>query len=198
MDIKEILGELYTPEIEEKLAGKNLTDLSTGDYVAKGKYESMVNKFNELNSEKVKMQEELDNLNISKMTDEQKRELELETLKKELDETNKRYNRAEIEKIYVQAGIKEDEYSSLLENVGSDNLEQSKKIANSMLSIINTRTANATQKAKEDIMKNTPEPQKGNSDNSGVTLAQFKKMSANEMIKFKEEQPELFKEYIKK
>lgn len=198
MDIKEILGELYTPEIEEKLAGKNLTDLSTGDYVAKGKYESMVNKFNELNSEKVKMQEELDNLNISKMTDEQKRELELETLKKELDETNRRYNRAEIEKIYVQAGIKEDEYSSLLENVGSDNLEQSKKIANSMLSIINTRTANATQKAKEDIMKNTPEPQKGNSDNSGVTLAQFKKMSANEMIKFKEEQPELFKEYIKK
>lgn len=198
MDIKELLGDLYTPEIEQKLAGTKLADLNNGDYVSKGKYEDIVNKFNNLNGQKVSMQEELEKLKESKMTDEEKDKLQIEELKKTLQETNKRYNRAEIEKIYVSAGMKEDEYNALLENVSSDNLEQSRAIANSMVSIIANRTASATQKAKEELLKDTPDPQKGNSSNSGVTLAQFKKMTANEMVKFKAEQPELFKEYITK
>jgi len=86
-----------------------------------------------------------------------------EQIQKALDEAqnskfefDKKSARLEVEKIFVAAGLKADDYEAIIEGVVSDDAEKSKAIADGLVKMISSQKEAAVKKANEDLMDNTP------------------------------------------
>lgn len=198
MEIKDLLGELYTDEIANKLKDAKFVDLNDGQYISKAKYEGekkdLIDKYNALNAEKVKAEEDYKK---SQMSAEEIKAKELADIQNELKMNRIERNEMEVRSLFAQAGIAEEDYKDMLPTIVSENKEETKTMANSVISMLNKQKASVEQRVKEEMLKNTPYPPTGNSDNGAVTKEQFDKFTAQEMREFKESNPELFAQYIK-
>lgn len=95
------------------------------------------------------------------MTDEEKAQEEYNKLKEE----NKRFkldtSRAKAMSVFSGAGLKEEEYSEILEDIVGEDPERTQKLAEKICKTITGQKTQVTEKIKQDIAGNTPKPQVG-------------------------------------
>jgi hypothetical protein len=195
MNLKELLGDAYKEgmsfeEIEAALADKELVDPST---LPKSVSKDV---FDKTASELSKVKKELKALKEASMTDAEKLQAELDKAKETQANYNKELSKLRAKEIFVEAGLTEKEYSSILDTVVSDDEEVTKTRAKTMIELIANQKKLAEEKLKKELLKDTPTPRDGGGS-STITKEDFKKMGWRERVELKQQNPELFKQLSK-
>lgn len=121
-----------------------------------------------------KIEEELEAEKNKNLTAEEKLQAELKKAELLQKDFSKKTNQLAVEKIFVGAGLSEEDYKDFIEDIVSDNSELSTKLANSLVSTIAKQKDTAIQKTKESLLDNTPTPGggKGNGGDPEKTEAE--------------------------
>ena len=136
-----------------------------------------------------------------KCTYEEKIKAELKKLESDKMAVARQLSEIAVEKVLSKNGIDsdtygEEEYKELVNNLISDTTDNSISKANNFVSILAKQKERVEKETTSNLLKNTPNPQVGDGDKK-VTKEEFDKMTYSEMMKFMEEEPELYKEYSK-
>ncbi len=195
MDLKTLLGDKYKDgmtieDVEEALKGINLVD---PDSIPKGVRKEV---FDKTAAELARYKRELKELREANMTAEEKLSAEL----KKAQELQLRYAREfsalRAKEVFVNAGLTEDEYNSIIEFVVSDDEETTISRAKAVVALVESQRK-ATEKAvKADLMKDAPRPKQGKSP-GGITKEEFSKLSLLEKQRFAKEFPEVYQSFYK-
>lgn len=119
-----------------------------------------------------KVEEELEAEKSKNLTAEEKLQAELKKAELSQKEFAQKTNQLAVEKIFVAAGLSEEDYKDFIADIVSDNAELSSKLANSLVSTITKQKDTAIQKTKEELLDKTPGPGKtgsGDDDGAGKT-----------------------------
>jgi hypothetical protein len=103
------------------------------------------------------------------LTAEEKVQKALADAEKAKLEFSKQSNQLAVEKIFVAAGLTEEDYKDFIADIVSDNAELSTKLANSLVSTITKQKDTAIQKTKEELLDKTPTPGGDGGDNDTKT-----------------------------
>ena len=158
--LKELLGDAYKEgmtieEIEAALADKDLVDRSTlGEVVSKKTFDKTAS---ELASLKKKLRE----LEESSLTAEEKLKAETERAQELQKQYQRELAKLKAKEIFVTAGLKENEYNSLLEAIVSEDEEITITRAKTMVDVINAQKKAVEQVVKAELLKDTPKPPAG-------------------------------------
>jgi len=164
--LKELLGDAYKEgmtleEVEAALADKNLVDPST---LPKSVSKEL---FDKTASELAKVKGELKKLKESSMTAEEKVQEELNKAQ-ELQKTYaKELAKLKAKEIFVEAGLIEKDYASLLDAVVSEDEEVTTTRAKAMVDVINAQKQAVEQAVKAELLKGTPKPPAGGGGSIG-------------------------------
>lgn len=182
----------------EELKALGLTDEQANKLFAMNGKE--VNAMKAQISELEKSKTELETLKNEKMTDQEK----LDAAIKKAEETEKKYNRAlaksEAEKIFVNAGVTASEYSEVIEGIVSEDMENTKKLAEAMAKIVSDKVKAKETEVTEKLTKqmaNPPKPDGSPDGNDGdseeVKLA---KLLAKTKVDSNKESEEIMKKFL--
>lgn len=190
MNLQELLGEAYKEDmsiedINNALQGKNLADLSTGNYVDINKYNREIQ---DLQAKLTKKESEIQTVNNNATNESSENQAlinqlqeQLKALEKENNKSNAVASMSEFKNL-LEIKDTDNEYNSFLDNVSS----LDKDMARNISSYFGKQIKNAYEKGKQDGVKNglgEMGKQKGSSstgaktENFGKELAQ--KMNAN-------------------
>lgn len=190
MNLQELLGEAYNEnmsieDINNALQGKNLADLSTGNYVDINKYNREIQ---DLQAKLTKKESEIQTVNTNANHESSENQALINQLQEQLKalelESNKSNAIASMSEAKTLLEIKDNdvEYASFLDNLSGLN----KDVSHNLTSYVSKQIKNAYEKGKQDGLKNglgDMGKQKGSSSNGakkenfGKELAQ--KMNAN-------------------
>ena len=165
-ELKEILGEdAEKIEAVKKLVGEKF--VPTGVLTERlNKEKQNTKKIQEAN---IQLQKEYDDFKLSKMTEEE----QAKELKKRADEDNqktlKRLNEYIARTIFSQNNVAKEDYESLLDTIVSTDEERTKKMAESICSIINKNKNDKMNQIKKQVLKDQPKPEGGNDNTNGIT-----------------------------
>ncbi len=195
MELKDLLGDKYRDdltieEINALLADKNFVDPST---LPKSVEKSV---FDKTASELAKVKKELKALKEQTMSDEEKIQEELKKAQEAQTTYARELSKLRAKEIFVEAGLTEKEYSSILDTVVSDDEEVTKTRARTMIELIANQKKLAEEKLKKELLKGTPSPRNGDGS-STISKEDFKKMGWRERVELKQQNPELFKQLSK-
>jgi hypothetical protein len=166
MDLKTLLGDDYKDgmtieEINAALADKNFVDSST---LPKSVSKEV---FDKTASELATVKKELRKLKESSMTAEEKVQEELNKAQ-ELQKTYaKELAKLKAKEIFVEAGLIEKDYASLLDAVVSEDEEVTISRAKAMVDVINAQKQAVEQAVKAELLKGTPKPPAGGGGSIG-------------------------------
>ena len=190
MNLQELLGEAYNEnmsieDINNALQGKNLADLSTGNYVDINKYNREIQ---DSQAKLTKKESEIQTVNTNANHESSENQALINQLQEQLKalelESNKSNAIASMSEAKAVLEIKDNdvEYASFLDNLSGLN----KDVSHNLTSYVSKQIKNAYEKGKQDGLKNglgDMGKQKGSSSNGakkenfGKELAQ--KMNAN-------------------
>jgi hypothetical protein len=183
--LKDLLGDAYKAdmtfaEIESALNGKNLADLSSGQYVSVGKYNAAIAERDDFKSKYT-----------DTLTEAQKAEqanIERENRYKSIERQNSIYRYTD----KLSATIKDKTILGEVATLMADGkFDDAIDKQNAYLA---TETAEIEKRVKEELMKKNPQAQGKKDDNGAVTKEQFASMGVAERTKLYKEQPELYKQ----
>lgn len=181
--IRELLGDAFNEtmtysDIEKALEGKKLADLSSGEYVSRGKLTDYENRA-KLAEKKL----------AERMTEEEKQAqtiAERESHYKALERENAVYKY----KAELSASISDSTLVDKIANLYADgNYQDGIKAQNAYFA---QEKDNIEKRVKAELLKQQPEPAPQNDTNTKVTQEQFNKMSYKERVELKQSDPELF------
>lgn len=192
MTLKELLGDDYkdgmtVEEIETALADKTFVDPST---LPKSVTKDV---FDKTASELAKVKKELKSLQEKYMTDDEKLQAEIKKAKEAQTNYAKELAKLTAKEIFVSAGLKEDDYSPILEAVVTEDSETTKRRAQSMVDLLVAQKEAVEKSVKAELLKNTKRPPSG-AGGKTVTQKQFDEMGWRERTELKQKDPELFKQ----
>lgn len=134
----------------------------------------------------------------AQMTAEEKAQEELESKIKELadreKEIERKSNTINAMDILSNAGIPKDHYERFIPMLVTDDSELTQDNVQNFIDTFN-ETKSQLEKSIKEQYSNVPKPGTGESET--VTKEDFSKMGYSEKLKFKETNPDLYKEYIK-
>ena len=179
--LKELIGEGYNEnlshaEIDALLKDRKFADLSTGNYVALGKYKALEDEKNELNTKY-----------LAKLTDEEKREAEIaerEKYFKQLERTNN-INKYAKALSYVADEKVRLELAELYAD--GNNEEALKKLAEYQAN----NEAQLREAIKQELLSSNPTPPPVNNTGT-ITKEQFAQMGYQDKVKLYNESPDLY------
>lgn len=197
-DVKKMLGENATDE--------QVTAVLNSLHAEKAKADALneqLNSLNNANKESEKKNKELeDRLNaieMEKMTEAEKFQLEKQALEKEKQEVAKNLanskkvlSRAKAQEILSQVGITDEE---ILKTIVSDDLDITIASATILANKFKSVQEETVKKTKEELANLDIKPNPSNipqGENEGMTLDKFYNMSAAEQEKFINENPKEF------
>lgn len=160
MDLKDILGDDYKvgmtlEEINEALKGKKLVDPDTlEDSVSKKTFDKTA-------SELAKLKKELRELKETTMTAEEKLKDEQDKAIEAQQNFQKEIAKLRAKEIFVEAGLKQEEYDEILETVVTEDEDTTKTRAKNMIKLINAQKEAVEKAVKAELLKNTPKPKPG-------------------------------------
>lgn len=112
------------------------------------------------------VESEYETLKNQNLTDAEKLEKEVEKAAEEKAKYIRMQNRIEVEKILVQAGLTEEDYKDYIDNLVSEDLEASKKLASGIVTTI-SKKAEKAGKDKESELLDDMDDDKGGKDKDG-------------------------------
>ena len=189
--LKELIGDAYKEnmtlaDIETALNGKNLADLSTGQYVSVSKHNSIVNGLTaERDDYKTKY--------TATLTEAQKAEAEnaeRENRYKQIEKENSIYRYTE----KLSATIKDKAVLSEVATLMAEGkFDEAIDKQNTYLA---TETAELEKRIKDELMRQNPQAQAGNDGAGTITKEQFDNMTVAERTKLYKEQPDKYNEFV--
>lgn len=191
MDIKGLLGDAYhegmtIEEINTALADKEFVDPSTlPKSVSKELFDKKV-------SELAKFKKDYEDLKNTTLTDEEQRQKVLEDAENARKDYLRKSARLDVEKVFVEGGLTHDDYKDLIEDIVSEDAEKSVTLAKTLMSVISTQKTAAEKAVKSELLKGSPKLPAGKGA-VGMTLDEFRKLSAAERAEFYTKHPEEYK-----
>ncbi len=194
--ITEILNDETLETVEEKVdkLSKELALL----VVPKDKYNTLSERVKNLESEKKTVQDELDALKEQNMTDEQKRQKDLEDLAKQKRELALATNKMKAKDLFQNANIDNEQIESLLDKVVSEDETKTTELANSFIEILQTKVNETKKETETNLLTGTPKPNVKSSGNEPkeITIEDFKNMNYQDKKQLFNDNPDKYKELI--
>lgn len=145
-------------------------------------------------NEKLKdIEKEAEALKNANLTAEQKAEKAIAAAEAAERNFNTRVNRLEVEKLFVANGLVEDEYSSVLDGIVTDNAESTMKIAQGLVGLLKSQKEATEKSVRAQILKETPRPEQPGNSSDGMTKEKFRALSPKERYEFSVNNPEEYK-----
>ena len=94
-------------------------------------------------------------LEDANLTDAEKIQKALQDAENSKNEFAKKSSRLDVEKIFVAAGLTEEDYKDLIDGIVSEDAEKSKTMANGLVTMLTKQKEAAIQKTKEELMDGT-------------------------------------------
>lgn len=94
-------------------------------------------------------------LEDANLTDAEKIQKALQDAENSKNEFAKKSSRLDVEKIFVAAGLTEEDYKDLIDGIVSEDVEKSKTMANGLVAMLTKQKEAAIQKTKEELMDGT-------------------------------------------
>ena len=191
MDIKELLGDAYKEgmtieEINTALADKNFVDPSTlPKSVSKELYDKT-------SSELAKYKKENEDLKSASLTDNEKLQKALGDAETARLDFIKKSVRLDVEKVFVDGGLTEDEYKDIIDGIVTADSEASVAMAKNIVSVIAAKETAKEKTVKAKLLEGTPKPPAGKGS-EGMTIDKFKQLSPQDRLKFSQENPDEYK-----
>ena len=189
--LREILGDAYKAEmtlaeIESALNGKNLADLSGGQYVSISKHNSIVNGLTtERDDYKTKYTEKLSEVEKAELENAE-RERKYKAIERE--NSINRYEKK------LSSSVKDEAIRNEIAVLMADGKYD--EAIDKQNAYIATETAEIEKRIKDELMKQNPQAQAGNDGAGTITKEQFDKMTVAERTKLYKEQPEKYNEFV--
>ena len=166
---------------------KNSSNISKENEDLKTQLDSANNKIAGL----TKLEQELNTLKQSQLSDEEKRKLAEKETQENLYKSKIILNTAKAREILSQIGGVDDD---VLSSIVSDNEEKTIKNANGLLNLIKTREERTISETTEKLssMDVKPAPSNNLNQDTQMTWEKFDSLSAEEQSKFEQEHPDEF------
>ena len=194
--ITEVLNDETLETIEDKVEklSKELALL----VIPKDKYNTLSDRVKNLETEKNELQEKYDALEKQNMTDEQKKQKELEDIAKEKKELALEKNKYKAKDLFKQANIDDEQIESLLDKVVSEDETKTTELANSFIEILQTKVNETKKQTETNILTGTPKPNIKSSGNEPkeITIEDFKNMNYQDKKQLFNDNPEKYNELI--
>lgn len=194
---EELENVLNNTDLDTKARLEAINKLIGDNYVPTKKYSddvSSVKKENKSLKDSIKVKEtEIENYKNSQLTDEQKRQKELEEIETTRKSLNLERSQLQAEKILSKVINDEKELKSLVDGISMEDMEATKLMANNIVETIIKQKEVTEAKVREELINSTPKPNGGEQDKP-MTKESFVKLSYNEQVKYKTENPEGYKQ----
>lgn len=122
-------------------------------------------KYNDLKEETSKayglLQQEYNDYKQSKMTDEEKKQEYVSKLENNYKSVKLELNKKTAENIFVGAGLSEEDYSEILEDIVGEDTEKTVKLAQTICKTMSNRQEKQKEALKKKIAEGTPKPDAG-------------------------------------
>lgn len=114
----------------------------------------------------------------SKMTDEEKQAEQTKKMQEQYKNANLTISKMYAENTFAKAGIKEEDYKGILENIVSEDAEKTKGIAETICNAMLNQKKTFEKELKDKIIKGTQTPPAGNDNNAGndSEIEKYKKL----------------------
>lgn len=187
MDLKQVLGEKY--EEFSALLGETKVIVDDGKMIPK-------TRFDEVNNQLKDLKKQIADINMSKLTDEERLKQSIEDTKIERSRYLKELARLKAEQVFVEGGLTQKDYKEFIEDIVTDSEESTVALAKKMVKVVQSKNQEIEAKVKADLLKQTPTPPANQTINqtATVTKEQFSKMDYTQRTALKQTNPELFKE----
>ena len=207
MDFKDkLLEQLNRDDLVDNEARVSAIIGAIGDFIPKGKYNEVSSRLHNVESEKNAIQSQLDNERKQKLTIEEQNSQKIQEILEKAEAREKqasiRENSAEATEILIGAGLSKEDIvtNNLLEAIVTENKEDSINKANNLAMMFKNQKDKIEEQVKKEYYNDNPTPPASNKQNGGdeMTKEKFNKLTYSEMLKFANENPQLYAEYAKK
>ena len=155
-ELVKILGNEELKSDEERVNAIN--KLLAESTIPKDKFNETSSKLKEAEERLTSMSNEFEEFKKSKMTDEEKKNAEKESMQNQLLKYQYDLNRLEVEKIFESNGLSQEDYKDIEANIIGKDREASIASANAFVNILKNNSEKVAQKTKQDLLKDTPTP----------------------------------------
>lgn len=166
-ELVKILGNEELKSDEERVNAIN--KLLAESTIPKDKFNETSTKLKEAEERLASMSNDFEEFKKSKMTDEEKKNAERESMQNQLLKYQLDLNRLEVEKIFESNGLTQDDYKDIEANIIGKDRETSIASANAFVNILKANSEKVAQKTKQDLLKDTPAPVGGTGGNQTVS-----------------------------
>lgn len=155
-ELVKILGNEELKSNEEKVDAIN--KLLAESTIPKDKFNDTSAKLKEAEEKLTSMSNDFEEFKKSKMTDEEKKNAERESMQNQLLKYQMDLNRLEVEKIFESNGLTQEDYKDIEANIIGKDRETSIASANAFVNILKAKSEKVAQATKEELLKQTPTP----------------------------------------
>lgn len=194
---EELSNVLGNDELDSNAKAEAIKKLIGANYVPTKKYSDDVttvkNENKQLKTSIKEKDSEIEGYKNSQLTDDQKKQKELEDIAKTKKDLAIERSQIQAEKILSKVVADDKELESLVKGISSEDMEATKILAQNLVDTITKQKEATEAKIREELINDTPKPTGGEQDKP-MTKETFSKLSYNEQVKFKIENPEGYKQ----
>lgn len=194
---EELGNVLDNTELDSKAKAEAIKKLIGDNYVPTKKYSddvTNVKKENKQLKEDIKtMNTEIEGYKNSQLTDDQKKQKELDDIANTKRDLAIERSQIQAEKILSKVITDDKELESLVKDISKEDVEATKLLAQNIVNTITKQKEATEAKIREELINDTPKPTGGEVDKI-MTKEKFLKLDYNEQVKFKIENPEGYKQ----
>lgn len=194
---EELGNVLENTELDSKAKAEAIKKLIGDNYVPTKKYSDDVatvkNENKQLKASIKEKDTEIEGYKNSQLTDEQKKQKELDDIANTKRDLAIERSQIQAEKILSKVITDDKELETLVKDISKEDIEATKILAQNIVNTITKQKEATEAKIREELINDTPKPTGGEADKI-MTKEKFSKLSYNEQVKFKIENPEGYKQ----
>lgn len=198
MDYNEQLTSILSnTELDNEAKVSEIAKLTGTNFVSQSNYKKVQESLNQANetmetykTELTNVKGELENLKTSQMTDDEKLKDALAKAEEREKAATIVTNKYAVREILAKEISDAKELSDLVEQITTDDIEKSKSIAENLAKTFKKQKEAVEAKTREELIKETPKPNGGDEGSKAYTKEEFMKLSYEEQLKYKTENPE--------
>ena len=172
-ELVKILGNEELKSDEERVNAIN--KLLAESTIPKDKFNDTSAKLREAEEKIASITNDFEEFKKSKMTDEEKKNAEKESMQNQLLKYQLDLNRLEVEKIFESNGLTQEDYKDIEANIIGKDRETSIASANAFVNILKANSDKVAQATKQELLQNTPKPVGGNG--AGQTVSNLEELT---------------------
>lgn len=194
---EELGNVLDNADLDSKAKAEAIKKLIGDNYVPTKKYSDDVatvkNENKQLKTSIKEKDTEIEGYKNSQLTDDQKKQKELEDIAKTKKDLAIERSQIQAEKILSKVITDDKELESLVKDISKEDVEATKLLAQNIVNTITKQKEATEAKIREELINDTPKPTGGEADKT-MTKEKFLKLDYNEQVKYKIENPEGYKQ----